>query len=140
MLMTANVASNHATSCTWKPFVSWNIPTDMRSSPYPPIFNSTPASMMLTAVGASVWASGSQLWNGHSGILTANAVNRKNQITPAGINRSFPAIRSGMPWIPSDGIDTMANVSTPEDRNSASMPISMNALPPSVKITNFIAE
>ena len=96
--------------------------------------------MMLTAVGASVWASGSQLWNGHSGILTANAANRRNQITPAGIKRSEPATFSGIPMMPSAGIDTMANVSTPLERNNASIPTSMKALPARVKITNFIAE
>ena len=38
-----------------------------------PIFSSTPARMTEPAVGASTWASGSQVWNGKSGTLIANA-------------------------------------------------------------------
>ena len=33
----------------------------------------TPARMTEPAVGASVWASGSQVWNGHIGTLIAKA-------------------------------------------------------------------
>ena len=38
-----------------------------------PIFSSTPARITLPAVGASTWASGSQVWNGNSGTLIAKA-------------------------------------------------------------------
>ena len=38
-----------------------------------PIFSSTPARMTEPAVGASTCASGSQVWNGNSGTLIANA-------------------------------------------------------------------
>ena len=38
-----------------------------------PILSSTPASTTEPAVGASVCASGSQVWNGNSGTFTANA-------------------------------------------------------------------
>src|SRR5471030_1986968 len=46
--------------------------TESRRNPYPPIFNSTPARITDPAVGASTWASGSQVWTGHIGTLTAN--------------------------------------------------------------------
>ncbi len=39
-----------------------------------PIFRSTPARITEPAVGASVCASGSQVWNGNSGTFTANAI------------------------------------------------------------------
>ena len=44
-----------------------------RRNPYVPIFSSTPARITLPGVGASVWASGSQVWNGHIGTLMAKA-------------------------------------------------------------------
>ena len=51
----------------------------MRINPYAPIFSSTPARITLTSVGASVCASGSQVWKGNMGILMAKArkINRK---------------------------------------------------------------
>ena len=39
--------------------------------PYAPIFSMTPASRTEPIVGASVWASGSHVWNGHIGTFTA---------------------------------------------------------------------
>ena len=47
-----------------------------RMNPYVPIFRRTAARMTDPAVGASVWASGSQVWNGNIGTFTANP--RKN--------------------------------------------------------------
>ena len=47
-----------------------------RMNPYAPSFSMTAARMTLPAVGASVCASGSQVWNGNIGTLIANA--RKN--------------------------------------------------------------
>src|SRR5216117_2656864 len=44
-----------------------------RTNPYVPIFSKTPARMTEPAVGASVCASGSQVWNGNMGTLMANA-------------------------------------------------------------------
>src|SRR5436189_5841118 len=44
-----------------------------RMKPYVPIFRRTPARMTEPAVGASVCASGSQVWNGNMGTLMANA-------------------------------------------------------------------
>ena len=48
-----------------------NIGIANRRKPYVPIFSSTPASTTEPAVGASVWASGSHVWKGTSGIFTA---------------------------------------------------------------------
>ncbi len=44
-----------------------------RRKPYVPIFSSTPARMTEPPVGASVWASGSQVCSGKIGTLIANA-------------------------------------------------------------------
>src|ERR1700737_327693 len=46
---------------------------EKRMNPYVPIFSKTPARMTEPAVGASVCASGSQVWNGNIGTLIANA-------------------------------------------------------------------
>src|SRR5215469_2479542 len=47
--------------------------SENRKNPYVPIFSSTPARMTEPAVGASVCASGSQVWNGNIGTFIANA-------------------------------------------------------------------
>src|SRR5260370_21049687 len=47
--------------------------SEKRMKPYVPIFSKTPARMTEPAVGASVCASGSQVWNGNMGTLMANA-------------------------------------------------------------------
>ena len=98
--------------------------------PYPPIFSSTPASMTLTAVGASVCASGSQVCTGHTGSFTAKATKSSAKMTDAGAISSAPAIASGSA--------VMSNV--PVEKKSARIPTSMKALPKKVNIRNFIAE
>src|SRR6516225_739253 len=50
---------------------SGNIGNEKRIKPYPPSFKRMPARMTEPAVGASTWASGSQVWTGHIGTLTA---------------------------------------------------------------------
>src|SRR5216683_1071970 len=47
--------------------------SEKRMKPYVPIFKRTPARITEPAVGASVCASGSQVWNGNMGTLMANA-------------------------------------------------------------------
>jgi hypothetical protein len=47
--------------------------------PKPPNFNKIPAKITLPAVGASQWASGNQMWNGHNGIFTANEKKKASQ-------------------------------------------------------------
>ena len=50
--------------------------SEKRMKPYVPIFSRTPARITEPAVGASTWASGSQVWNGNIGTLIAKP--RKN--------------------------------------------------------------
>src|SRR3977135_1597252 len=53
--------------------VSGSSGKEKRKKPYVPIFKSTPARMTEPAVGASVCASGSQVWNGNIGTFMAKA-------------------------------------------------------------------
>src|SRR5256886_13957431 len=56
--------------------------SEKRMKPYVPIFNKTPARITEPAVGASVCASGSQVWNGNIGTLIAKAKkNAQNRST-----------------------------------------------------------
>src|SRR5262252_211455 len=50
---------------------SGNIGSEKRTNPYVPIFSRMAARITEPAVGASVWASGSQVWNGNIGTLIA---------------------------------------------------------------------
>src|SRR5690348_6172200 len=45
--------------------------SENRRKPYVPIFSRTLARITDPAVGASTWASGSQVWNGNIGTFTA---------------------------------------------------------------------
>ena len=65
-------------------------------------------------------ASGSHVWNGQSGSFTANPMNSSANMTPAGRRRFAP-------WLSASRIAVMSNV--PVEKNSARIPISMNALP-----------
>ena len=47
----------------------------MRTKPYVPSFSRIAARITDPCVGASVWASGSQVWNGNIGTLTAKPTN-----------------------------------------------------------------
>ncbi len=61
----------------------------IRRNPYTPIFNRIAASTIDPPVGAWVWASGSQVWNGQMGTLIAKprnvAQNRNDTNTPGSI-------------------------------------------------------
>ena len=50
--------------------------SEKRISPYVPIFSRTPARITEPAVGASTWASGSQVWNGNIGTLIAKPMKK----------------------------------------------------------------
>ena len=52
---------------------SGNSGSAKRMNPYAPSLSMTPARITEPAVGASVWASGSQVWNGNIGTLIAKA-------------------------------------------------------------------
>lgn len=47
---------------------------EIRIMPYPPNFNSTAASTIEPAIGASTWAFGSHRWRPYRGILTIKAI------------------------------------------------------------------
>ena len=51
----------------------------MRTNPYTPNFKRIPASKTEPIVGASTWASGSQMWKGNNGILDAKDKKKVNQ-------------------------------------------------------------
>src|SRR6056297_485071 len=63
-----------------------------RNRPYVPSFSITPASTTEPAVGAWVWASGSQVCTGTNGTFTANAMaNAKNNQRPVDAANSAPS-------------------------------------------------
>src|ERR1700730_2333262 len=71
-----------------------------RMNPYVPIFRSTAARMTEPAVGASVCASGSHVWNGNIGTLIAKP--RKNarnthHCRPTGKLNRWNAVMSNVP-------------------------------------------
>src|SRR5580704_14907731 len=55
------------------PTGSGNSGIAMRRKPYAPALPITPANVTSIGVGAALYASGSQLWKGNSGVLIANA-------------------------------------------------------------------
>ena len=59
-----------------------------------------PASTTEPAVGASTWASGSQVWNGHIGTLTANEANIASQSHFCRVGSKCAPIRVGMSVVP----------------------------------------
>src|SRR5262249_325723 len=58
---------------------SGNIGSEKRKKPYPPIFRRIAARITDPAVGASTWASGSQVCTGHIGIFTAKEAKKASQ-------------------------------------------------------------
>ena len=56
------------------------IGSEKRRKPYPPIFSMMAARMTEPPVGASTWASGSQVCTGHIGTLTAKASRNAKKI------------------------------------------------------------
>src|SRR3954471_16999003 len=83
---------------------SGNIGSEKRMKPYPPSFSSTPARITEPAVGAWTCASGSQVWTGHIGILTANEEKKgsHSQVCTCG-GKSY-AISAGMDDVPAVAI------------------------------------
>src|SRR6266702_2884199 len=114
---------------------SGNSGKQKRRSPYPPILSSTPASMTLPAVGASTCASGSQVWNGKIGTLTANPTNNRMNAIP-------PSEKMPRPYWPKSNraISGMPNVSGFGPKYATrKMPTSMNAEPANVNRMNLKA-
>src|SRR5208282_2701711 len=79
---------------------------EKRMKPYVPIFSRTPARITEPAVGASTWASGSQVWKGNIGTLIAKprkkAKNNQNWTSgrsqPA-VDISYQRVTSKVPWL-----------------------------------------
>ena len=103
----------------------------IRMNPYEPSFNMMAARRTEPTVGAAVWASGSQVWNGHIGTLTANPRNRapntrKAKVPVKGLSKLAPI------WV-SSGIEKV-----PPRRLRARNPSNMKAEPNRVKRKNLI--
>src|SRR5689334_23958718 len=75
---------------------SGNIGIEKRRKQYPPIFRRMPARITEPAVGASTWASGSQVCTGHIGSFTAKEA--KNA------NHNQLCISAGNLWVSKVGI------------------------------------
>ena len=76
-------------------------------------------------MGASVWASGSHVWNGNNGVLTANAMAKPRNSQRAG-GRGHPAALGDV-WMKSKL--TVPSVACPGDDASPRSTTSMNAEP-----------
>ena len=99
-----------------------------------PSFSITAASTTEPAVGAWVWASGSQVWSGKIGTLTANAIaNPKNSQRPATAgNEAFSASSTRSKVTPSTPLRLAMNT-------VAMIETSMNADPIIVYRKNLVA-
>src|ERR1035441_9456042 len=70
--------------------------TEKRRNPYVPIFSRTLARMTEPAVGASTCASGSQVWNGNIGTLTAKPTKKAQKTHHCTVEESCVRIRSAI--------------------------------------------
>src|SRR3989304_5616628 len=75
---------------------SGNIGRLNRMKPYVPIFRRTPARITLPAVGASVWASGSQVWKGNIGTLIAKLMKNESQTRSWNENETPRRVKRGV--------------------------------------------
>ena len=68
----------------------------MRTKPYVPSFSRIAARITEPCVGAWVWASGSQVWNGNIGTFTAKPMNMPAKIQIGGVRgqRRLPCSRN----------------------------------------------
>ena len=94
--------------------------------------------MTLPAVGASTWASGSQVWNGKTGTLTAKPMNSRMNASPPNEEMPVPywakskCAISGMPKVSGDPTAWPYHA-------TRKMPTSMNAEPATVYRMNLKA-
>ena len=99
-----------------------------------PSLSRTPARSIEPAVGASVWASGSQVWNGKTGVFTMKAMAKPRNSHAAPVLRDGAAVdhleqvEAGLP--PSPAPARMASVT---------IDTSMKAEPNIVKRKNLVA-
>src|SRR5215831_20943163 len=78
-----------------------------RIIPNVPILSSTPTSSTAAPGCADAAASGSQVWNGHSGALIANATKnpRNSHLLSVGVSATFDRSENrNDPWKPSAGL------------------------------------
>src|SRR5580693_1422126 len=73
-----------------------NIGSEKRRKPYPPIFRRMPARITEPAVGASTWASGSQVCTGHIGSFTAKEAKNASQSQVCTAGSNLNAISAGI--------------------------------------------
>ena len=92
----------------------------MRTNPYVPSFSRIAARITEPCVGAWVWASGSQVWNGNIGTLTAKPTN-----IPAKIQICMVRPRCG----PNSTRSSSEKLSAPVWANSARKATSISAEP-----------
>src|SRR5690242_6042807 len=76
--------------------VSGNSGSEKRRKPYVPIFSRTLARITEPAVGASVCASGSQVWNGNIGTFTAKPTKKAQKTHHCIVSESVACIRSAI--------------------------------------------
>src|SRR3990170_252953 len=96
-----------------------NIGKEKRRKPYPPILSRMAARITEPAVGASTWASGSQVCTGHIGIFTAKEAKKASH--------SQVCIVAGKLWVKSVGMSVV-----PAWKNIAMMASSISTEPASV--------
>src|SRR6266702_394950 len=96
-----------------------------RSIPNVPTLSSTPTSSTAAPGGAAAAASGSQVWNGHSGALIANAMKnpRNSHLLTAGLSGTWiSTLNRNVPWSPETALRM-------EDTYSAMTATSMSSTP-----------
>src|SRR6266567_7509380 len=96
MAMTDSEKISGAKSCE----AAGNIGSEKRRKPYPPIFNRIAARITEPAVGASTWASGSQVCTGHIGIFTANEAKNASHAQVCKLCGTAVCISVGMSVVP----------------------------------------
>src|SRR5438445_13030891 len=77
-----------------------NIGSEKRRKPYPPILSRIAARITEPAVGASTWASGSQVCTGHIGIFTAKEAKNASHAQVCNECGTAVCINVGMSVVP----------------------------------------
>src|SRR6202046_2373268 len=93
---TESVNTSGAKSCD----AEGQIASEKRRHTRPPIFKRIAARITEPAVGASTWASGSQVWTGHIGSLTAKEARNANHAQVCSEGGKACRSRIGMSVVP----------------------------------------
>ena len=78
-------SDSHSKMSTCAATCAGKIGSSTRRKPYTPIFSRMAANTIEPPVGACVWASGNQVWNGQSGTLMAKPTNVAQNNTEANV-------------------------------------------------------